>query len=86
MASWRGAAAFSALYKLSEQESRLLSLAVDGHTNHEAAEVLGCAMSTVRTYWSRIFRKVGCRSERNVVVRLLWFRIYAERKPKRFGV
>ena len=59
------------IYRLSNQETRLLEAAVQELTNEQAAEVLGCAHSTVRSYWSRIFEKIGCHSERDVVARLL---------------
>jgi DNA-binding NarL/FixJ family response regulator len=62
---------FAARYRLSNQETRLLDAAVQELTNEQAAEVLGCAHSTVRSYWSRIFDKIGCHSERDVVARLL---------------
>ena len=62
---------FAALYRLSNQETRLLDAAVQELTNEQAAEVLGCAHPTVRSYWSRIFEKIGCHSERDVVARLL---------------
>jgi DNA-binding NarL/FixJ family response regulator len=62
---------FAAMYRLSNQETRLLDAAVQELTNEQAAEVLGCAHSTVRSYWSRIFEKIGCHSERDVVARLL---------------
>ena len=62
---------FAQMYRLSNQETRLLDAAVQELTNEQAAEVLGCAHSTVRSYWSRIFEKIGCHSERDVVARLL---------------
>jgi len=62
---------FAATYRLSNQETRLLDAAVQELTNEQAAQVLGCAHSTVRSYWSRIFEKIGCHSERDVVARLL---------------
>jgi DNA-binding NarL/FixJ family response regulator len=62
---------FAAACRLSNQETRLLECAVQELTNEQAAQVLGCAHSTVRSYWSRIFEKIGCHSERDVVARLL---------------
>ncbi len=61
---------FAAHHGLSPQETRLLRLALQEVTNKEAADRLGCAHSTVRSYWARIFQKVGCRTERDVVSRL----------------
>jgi DNA-binding NarL/FixJ family response regulator len=64
---------FATAYRLSDQERRLLDAAVQELSNEEVAGQLGCAHSTVRSYWSRIFAKVGCHSERDVVARLLRF-------------
>lgn len=61
---------FATRHGLSPQETRLLRLALQEVTNKEAAYRLGCTHSTVRSYWARIFRKVGCRTERDVVSRL----------------
>lgn len=61
---------FATHYRLSPQESRLLREALREATNDEAADVLGCSPSTVRTYWSRIFQKTSCNNERDVIVRL----------------
>jgi len=73
---------FAAMYRLSNQETRLLDAAVQELTNEQAAEVLGCAHSTVRSYWSRIFEKIGCHSERDVVSRLLRFAQEANARAK----
>jgi DNA-binding NarL/FixJ family response regulator len=73
---------FAAMFRLSNQETRLLDAAVQELTNEQAAEVLGCAHSTVRSYWSRIFEKIGCHSERDVVARLLR---YAQESNARSG-
>lgn len=69
-------AEFAALHRLSPQETKLLHAALRELSNEQAAELLSCAHSTVRTYWGRIFQKVGCHSERAVFVRL--FRFAAE--------
>ena len=73
---------FAAMYRLSNQETRLLDAAVQELTNEQAAEVLGCAHSTVRSYWSRIFEKIGCHSERDVVSRLLRYAQESNARPK----
>jgi DNA-binding NarL/FixJ family response regulator len=64
---------FASRYSLSFQERRLLFAAVRETSNDDAASELGCSCATVRTYWGRIFRKTGCTSAREVVVRLLRF-------------
>lgn len=66
-------AAFAAQFRLSGQETRLLDAALKELTNEDAAELLGCAPSTVRSYWARIFHKVGCHCERDVIARLFRF-------------
>jgi len=58
-------AEFAALHRLSPQETKLLHAALRELTNEEAAELLSCAHSTVRTYWGRIFqRSAATASER----------------------
>ncbi len=64
---------FATHYRLSPRERSLLNLALQELTNEESAERLGCAYSTVRSYWSRIFHKVGCHCERDVIARVLRF-------------
>jgi DNA-binding NarL/FixJ family response regulator len=72
---------FAAMYRLSNQESKLLDAAVQELSNEQAAQVLGCAHSTVRSYWSRIFEKIGCHSERDVVARLLRYAQESNARP-----
>lgn len=64
-------AAFCRRHGLSGRESALLSLAVQGLNNDEAAERLGCHRCTVGTYWSRIFRKTRTSGQRDVLGKLL---------------
>ena len=73
---------FAAMYRLSNQETKLLDAAVQELTNEQAAQVLGCAHSTVRSYWSRIFEKIGCHSERDVVARLLRYAQESSARPR----
>ncbi len=54
---------------LSPRERNLLVLAYRGMNNDEAASGLHCSRATVATYWNRIFRKVGLRTQRDVLVR-----------------
>jgi DNA-binding NarL/FixJ family response regulator len=64
---------FAEVYGLSPQETRLLRAAAADATNDDAAAVLGCTPSTVRSYWSRIFDKTKCRSARAVFGLLVKF-------------
>ena len=41
--------------------------------NEEIAHELGCSASTVRTYWARVFEKVGCSREHHVLARIARF-------------
>jgi DNA-binding CsgD family transcriptional regulator len=65
--------AFCRQHALSPQEQRLVLAAVDERTLEDAAAELGCAPSTVRTYWVRICKKVGCSRTREVLARMLKF-------------
>lgn len=73
---------FSAHYKLSPREFELLSCAVRGANNDEAAHELDCARPTIATYWNRIFAKTGCGSQRDVVVELLRFGYQPRTTPR----
>jgi FixJ family two-component response regulator len=64
---------FAERYCLSPTEAKLVFAAVRETTNKETAEQLGCAESTVRGLWSRILKKTGCHSQRDVIVRLFRF-------------
>lgn len=75
--------AFSQRFGLSPKESGLLSLAVRRLNNDEAAELLGCARSTIAKYWNRIFNKTMCRSQRDVIAAVLSLEI--ERRGRRSG-
>jgi DNA-binding NarL/FixJ family response regulator len=73
---------FARRHRLSPQEARLLNAAIREACDEEASDILGCTPGTVRSYWSRIFSKVGCHSQRDVVARL--FRFAAE--PQGYGM
>jgi DNA-binding NarL/FixJ family response regulator len=45
--------------QLSEQERAVLELAAAGHTNRQIASQLYLSEATVKTYFSRIFAKLG---------------------------
>lgn len=66
---------FARTHRLSNQETRLLLAAARNRTNDEAADDLGCASATVRSYWVRIFEKTGCHGAREVLARLFQFAI-----------
>lgn len=51
--------ALAALFDLTQSEARVFALITSGKSPAEAAEVLGVAMSTVRTHLLRIFSKTG---------------------------
>src|SRR6187431_872265 len=58
---------------LSPQEMRVVEGALRELSNDEIADELGCSSSTVRTYWARIFQKVGCTREHHVLARIARF-------------
>jgi DNA-binding NarL/FixJ family response regulator len=64
---------FASCNRLAPRERQLLLSAFHGLNNDEAANELGCSRATVSTYWNRIFRKVGVRSQRDVFVALCAF-------------
>ena len=66
-------AAFVRNNQLSPQEMRVVEGALRELSNGEIAEELGCSSSTVRTYWTRIFQKVGCSREHHVLARIARF-------------
>lgn len=66
-------AAFMRVYRLSPQEGRLIEAALRELSNEDIARELGCSPSTIRTYWSRIFHKVGCSRHQHVFARITRF-------------
>jgi DNA-binding CsgD family transcriptional regulator len=64
-------AAYASGQGLSTQEQRLLAATVAGKVEKEIAASLRCTRSTLSTYWQRIFRKTGCRSQTQVVSAVL---------------
>ena len=60
-------------HRLSPQEMRVVAGALRELSNDEIAQELGCSSSTVRTYWARIFEKVGCSREHHVLARIARF-------------
>ena len=64
-------ARFSLTYRLSPREMSLLSCALGGQNNDEAAANLGCSRATVASFWNRIFAKVGRHNQRDVMCMLV---------------
>jgi DNA-binding CsgD family transcriptional regulator len=64
---------FARAHRLSPQETKLVASAVREMPNKQSADELGCTEGTLRTYWKRIFTKIGCTSQRDVVARLFRF-------------
>ncbi len=58
---------FCIKHSMSPRESQVLSLAAHGIQNKEIATELGCAPSTVISYWKRIFAKTKCRTRSEVL-------------------
>lgn len=58
---------------LSNQERRLLELAVSGAHNKVIADELGLSVGTVATYWRRIFAKTGKSPQRGVLADVVQF-------------
>lgn len=79
-------ARFAARYRLAPQETKLLlAAALEGVTNDEAADLLGCAPATVRSHWRRIAEKIGCHGQRDVLVNLLSFTLGMPQSKFGFG-
>jgi DNA-binding CsgD family transcriptional regulator len=54
---------FAQAHRLSPQETKLVAAAVREMPNKQSADELGCTEGTLRTYWKRIFTKIGCTSQ-----------------------
>ncbi len=62
---------FQSAFLLSARETDVVELASLGHGCKEIAFQLGCRPPTVDVYWTRIYRKTGCRSHLEVMAALL---------------
>jgi DNA-binding NarL/FixJ family response regulator len=62
---------FGGRHKLSEQQEEILLLSASGLCRKEVAFRLKCGAKTVHEHWRRIYHKTRCRSEAEVVSRLL---------------
>ena len=67
----RRADGFYAIHALSSREAEVLDAATDGLQNKEIATRIDCKVSTVVTYWKRIFEKTGCHTRGEVLGLLL---------------
>jgi DNA-binding NarL/FixJ family response regulator len=73
---------FSGLHRLSPQQATLLTFAVSGICRKQAAARLGSSLKTVEEHWRRIYAKVGCASESEVIARFLRFVIGVRAAPR----
>lgn len=64
---------FAVRHNLSDRETAALLLSTVGVFRKEAAHRLGCAPGTVDTYWRRILRKTGTRSQPELFAALVVF-------------
>ena len=62
---------FGRRHRLSSREQQVLLLACAGRISKETAERLSCSRHTIDEYWSRIFRKTGCRTQTAVLAKVL---------------
>lgn len=63
-----GAEYLATNFHLSPQETRLLRCMMRGLSTEESAEALGCKPLTIPSYWNRIFRKSGVRTQRELLL------------------
>jgi DNA-binding CsgD family transcriptional regulator len=66
---------FSVKNRLSPREETVVRAAADGRDRKSSAALLGCSAGTVDTYWGRIFKKTGCRSQTEVFAKVVQFGI-----------
>jgi DNA-binding CsgD family transcriptional regulator len=70
-------------FHLSPRETQVLFAAAVGQSTKETAADLGISHKTVEYFWSRIFNKLHCRSQMEVMAILL--SDACERLSRRFG-
>jgi DNA-binding CsgD family transcriptional regulator len=75
-------ARFQQAFLLSAREADVVELASLGHGCKEIAFQLGCRPPTVDIYWTRIYRKTGCRSHLEVMATLLKMSIAGSGSPE----
>ena len=72
---------FQEKFRLSDREADVVRLASLGHGCKEIAYELGCRSPTIDIYWTRIYRKTGCRSHLEVMAALLTLSMSAALEP-----
>jgi DNA-binding CsgD family transcriptional regulator len=58
-------------YGLTRRESQVLASAAEGNCTKETAVVLGVSAKTVEYFWARLYAKLRCRSQLEVMALLL---------------
>lgn len=64
---------YSETFKLSPREGEVLRLAVEGLQNKEISHAVGCADSTIISYWKRIFSKTYTKTRNQVLSSIIRF-------------
>ena len=64
------ASALRVQHQLTRRQTEVLALVVQGQSNREIAEALGCSLRTVEIHLSAVFRKTGQGSRTKLV---MWF-------------
>jgi len=64
---------FCRQHSFSKRESEVLRLASQGFANKKIADLMGCAHSSVISYWKRIYRKMCCQTRSEVLALLIQF-------------
>lgn len=59
--------AFSAYYKLTKQETKVLQLVIQGLNNQAIAKTLFCSLATVKTHLQNMFNKLELNSKTQVI-------------------
>jgi DNA-binding NarL/FixJ family response regulator len=62
---------FATKYNLSPQETKVLLAFLPSGSNKAASSAMGIGYTTVKLYWTRIFKKVGCIDQWAVIYLLL---------------
>ena len=70
--------ALRVLYDLTPAEIRVCELLLDGMTAHEAAELTGVAVSTIRTHLLRIFEKTGVNRQADLIRKITPLMVHAQ--------
>ena len=60
----------SKIYNMSNRESEIIDLIIEGKTNKEIGDVLFIEISTVKTHVSKIFKKQGVKNRTQLISKL----------------